>query len=626
MNLKEYKIKLGNLSINEEKLRNLYLRKLALGELQGPPTGYASIDKPWLKYYDDESLDYELPKKTAYRYMYDNNFNYQNDTAIEYFGNKISYKKLFKKIDDAAKSLQKLGVKKGDIITICSITIPEVIYLFYALNKIGAIANMIDPRLNEERIAEIINETNSQLLFSLNLIYPKIEKIKDKLNIEHYIILSAFDSLLFPINTIKKISTNLPTIDKKNTINYKKFIEIGKSMKEIEEIKYIEDYPASIVYTGGTTGVPKGAILSNDNFNGMAYNYSIANLGIKRQQKLLDIMPPFIAYGLNNGIHLPLSVGITDIIVPNFDSKKFPDLIMKYKPNDCLGVPSHFDILTKSDKLQNADLSFLIYPAVGGDAMNISLEKKLNEFLANHNCSAKMTKGYGMTELSGAAITSSTTVNKIGSVGIPFPLNNVGIFKEGTDIELPIGQIGEICLSSPTIMHGYLNNDEEEKKVKIKHENNNIWIHSQDYGYIDENGFLYIKGRIKRTIVRPDGHNNYPLEIENIINSFTEVINSAVIDMYASKYGNGHIPIAFVVTNPTLDKELLKKQIMEYCSKKLPNRDVACDIIFIDKLPTTNIGKTDYNALSLLLNELINRDKKFEEEVYHNYEKTLILK
>ena len=626
MDLKEYKTKLGKLSLNEQKLRDLYLRDLSLGKIQGSLTGYASIDKPWLKYYDIESLDYELPKKTAYRHMYDNNSNYQSDIAIEYFGNKISYKKLFNKIDDAAKSLQELGVKKGDIVTICSITTPEVIYLFYALNKIGAVANMIDPRVNEERITQIINETNSKILFSLNLIHPKIEKIKDKITVNNYIILSAFDSLLFPINAIKKITTALPKIDKNDTINYKKFIEIGKNRKKVEEIKYIEDYPAGIVYTGGTTGVPKGAILSNDNFNGMAYNYSIANLGIKRQQKILDIMPPFIAYGLNNGIHLPLSVGVTDIVIPNFDPNKFPDLILKYKPNDCLGVPSHFDILTKSEKLKNADLSFLVYPAVGGDAMNIPLEEKLNEFLANHNCSAKITKGYGMTELSGAAITSSTTVNKVGSVGIPFPLNNVGIFKEGTDVELPIGQIGEICLKSPTIMHGYLNNNEEEKKVKLRHNDNSIWIHSQDYGYIDENGFLYVKGRIKRTIVRPDGHNNYPLEIENVINSFEEVKNSAVIDMYASKYGNGHIPIAFVVTNENIDKEKLKKQIMDYCSQKLPNRDVACNIVFIDKLPTTNIGKTDYNTLEQSIKELVNKDKKFEEEVYRNYEKTLILK
>ena len=626
MNLKEYKTKLGKLSLNEEKLRDLYLRDMALGKIQGPPTGYASIDKPWLQYYGEESLNHELPKKTAYRYMYDNNINYQNEIAIEYFGNKITYNKLFKKIDDTAKSLQELGVKKGDIVTICSVTTPEIIYLFYALNKIGAIANMIDPRLNEERIIQIINETNSKLLFLLNLIHPKIEKIRSQLNVDNYIILSAFDSLQFPINLIKKISTKLPTINKNNTMNYKKFIEIGKNRNQIEEIKYIENYPAGIVYTGGTTGVPKGAILSNDNFNGMAYNYSIANLGIKRQQKILDIMPPFIAYGLNNGIHLPLSVGVTNIIIPKFEPDKFPDLILKYKPNDCLGVPSHFDILTKSDKLKNADLSFLVYPAVGGDAMNIPLEEKLNVFLANHNCSAKITKGYGMTELSGAAITSSTTVNKVGSVGIPFPLNNVGIFQKGTDNELQIGEIGEICLKSPTIMYGYLNNKEEERKVKIKHENNNIWIHSQDYGYIDENGFLYVKGRIKRTIVRPDGHNNYPLEIENVINSFDGVLNSAVIDIYASKYGNGHIPIAFVVMNQKMDKDILKKQIMDYCNKKLPNRDVACNIIFTDKLPTTNIGKIDYNALKALTEEIINKDKDFEKEVYHNYERTLILK
>ena len=545
--LKKYKEKLSKLSEKEKELRNIYLRKIAQGEISGPLTGYPSVDKPWYRYYDDLSINASLPKMTAYEFMYSRNKDNQNDVAINYFGNKIKYKNFFNKIEETAKALQANGVKKGDIVTICSITTPEVVYLFYALNRLGAVANMIDPRVNEDRIIEIINNSNSKLVFTLNLIYPKIEKMKDSLNSEKYVVLSAYDSLLFPLNVIKNRGKDIPKINKNENITWKKFISEGKTIDILNTISYEENMPAGIVYTGGTTGVPKGAVLSNENFNGMALNYTIGNLGVRRQQTVLDIMPPFIAYGMNTGLHMPLSLGVTVIIIPKFEPEKFPDLIIKHKPNNCLGVPSHFDILTKSEKLKNADLSFIMYPAVGGDAMNNVLEENLNKFLTEHNCAARITKGYGMTELSGAAITSGTNFNKLGSVGIPFPLNSVGIFKPGTDEELPKGQIGEVCMKGPTMMLGYLNNEEEEAKVKKVHSDGTIWVHSQDYGYIDNDGFLFVKGRMKRTIVRPDGHNNYPLEIENVINTFEGVCNSAVVDFDARKIGNGHIPVAFVV-------------------------------------------------------------------------------
>ena len=619
-----YKEKLKELEVKEKELRNIYLKEMNEGVIQGPRTGYASIDRPWNTFYEEEALNEKMPKETAYSYMYKNNKDYPNDIAINYYGKKITYKKFFEKIDETAKALTSYGIKKGDTVSVCSVTIPEVIYLFYALNKIGAVANMVDPRTNENRLIEIINNTNSKMLFVLNLVNPKIEKMRPKLNVENYVNLSAYDSLFFPLNVLKNYGGDIPYIEDDIYENWSTFIKKGKKVEKVKEAEYEENYPAGIVYTGGTTGVPKGAILSNDNFNAMAFHYATANLGIKRQQKMLDIMPPFIAYGLNNGIHLPLSVGITNIIVPKFDPEKFPDLIMKYKPNDVLGVPSHFDILTKSKKLENKDLSFIVYPAVGGDAMNVVLEEKLNEFLKEHNCAAKITKGYGMTELSGAAITSSTIVNKVGSVGIPFPTNIVGIFKPGTDEELRYNEIGEICITGPTMMKGYLDNEEEEKKVRKLHSDGRVWTHSQDYGYIDENGFLYVKGRMKRTIVRPDGHNNYPLEIENVINSIDGVENSAVVEIEASKYGNGHIPIAFVVLEG--NKELTKEQIMDYCKEQLPNRDIPCNVIITKELPVTNIGKIDYLKIKEELQNLIKENHKIENDIYKNYEMTLVLK
>lgn len=487
-------------------------------------TGYPSIDKPWLKYYDEEAKNYELPSCSAYQYMKSNNENYCNEIAINYFNNKITYFELDNNINRVVNALAGIGVKKGDTVSICSITIPEVIYLFYALNKIGAIANMIDPRINADRLIKILN--NCEILFCLDLIYEKINKIVDKTKIAKFIFLSTATSLPLRLKALSSIKKRRIL---GNYINWSDFIKDNNTIVD-SQYEYTPNYPAAIVYTGGTTGVPKGAILTNDNFNAMAEAYKrCIPPKNKRQQKILNIMPPFIAYGLVNGIHMPISIGVTNIIIPKFNPQDFPKLLKKYKPQHTLGVPSHYNILLDNPEMEGVDLSFWVNPAVGGDSMNSILEERLNDFLEKHNCKSRITKGYGMTELSGTGVSSSYAFNKYESVGIPFSKNNVSVFKPGSDIELTFGEIGEICIQSPTMFLRYLDNEEEDKRVKKKHHDGSVWIHSQDYGYIDEDGFLFIKGRIKRTIVRPDGHNNYPMEMESVLNTNPIVNETAVI-------------------------------------------------------------------------------------------------
>ena len=275
--------------------------------------------------------------------------------------------------------------------------------------------------------------------------------------------------------------------------------------------------------------------------------------------------------------------------------------------------------------MDGVDLSFWVNPAVGGDSMNSILEEKLNVFLKEHNCKSRITKGYGMTELSGTAITSSYNYNKYESVGIPFSKNNVGAFVPGTDEELPYGEIGEICIASPTMFLGYLN-EEENQYVKKQHKDGNIWIHSQDYGYIDEEGFVFIKGRIKRTLVRPDGHNNYPMEMESVLNTHPNIADTAVVGLAAEKYGNGQIPIAFVVPRDGKINEYFEKALLDYCRKKLPQRDIPCGIVAINELPVTNIGKVDHIKLEEQLNAIISSDAARREQFYRAYEDTLVIR
>ncbi len=579
-----------------------------------------SEEKPWLKYYSDKSINYSIPNATAYQHLYNENKDYKSDIAIEFYGKRINYSCLFENIDATAKSLASYGVKPGDVVTICSITIPEVIYLFYALNRIGAIANMIDPRINTDRLSEIITNTRTELFFCLDLIYDKVSGHIDLSTIKNTVLLSVFDSMPIPLRVLGKIKTHTKV---KSEFKWKRFISVAS--ESYEEKPYEKNYPAAIVYTGGTTGVPKGAIISNDNCNAMAtsYQYSIPPES-KRGQTILDIMPPFIAYGLVTGIHMPLSLGVRLIIIPKFNPQEFPSLLKKYKPNHTLGVPSHYNVfLEKSDELQGVDLSFWVNPAVGGDAMNSMLEKKLNIFLKDHNCKSIMTKGYGMTELSGTAISSSIDFCKLESVGIPFSKNVVGIFKPGTSDELTYNEIGEVCIQAPTMFLGYYNNKEEEDKVKLTHDDGSVWIHSQDYGYIDEDGFVYIKGRIKRTLVRPDGHNNYPMEMESVLNEYEGVQQSAVVGFEAERYGNGTLPVAFIVCGG--DNSIVsEKDLMSYCYHMLPKRDVPCGYFIVDNLPLTRVGKIDYQALQDHLNEIV-RDSDIVENIYKNYKDTLVI-
>ncbi len=587
-----------------------------------PLTGYPSVDKPWLKYYDEEARNYPLPEETAHHYLLRSNEQHPADIAINYYGKKISHSELRTDIETVAQALAAAGVKKGDTVTICSVTIPEVICLFYALNKIGAVANMIDPRVNAERFTQILKASDCKLLFCLDLIYEKVESIIQKANIAQCVIISATSSL--PLG-LKLLASLKQSKMKSRCIYWNAFLK-QRASGSVETVVYTPNYPAAIVYTGGTTGVPKGAILTNDNFNAMAEAYKkCIPPKDKRGQKILNIMPPFIAYGLVTGIHMPLSVGAVNILIPRFNPKDFPKLLKKHRPQHTLGVPSHYSILLNNPEMSGVDLSFWVNPAVGGDSMNSTLEERLNDFLKEHNCKSRITKGYGMTELSGTAISSSFAFNKYESVGIPFSKNNVGSFAPGTDEELPYGEIGEICITSPTMFLGYLN-EEENQYVKKQHKDGTVWIHSQDYGYIDEDGFVFIKGRIKRTLVRPDGHNNYPMEMESVLNTHPDVADSAVVGFAAERFGNGQIPVAFVVLRDKKNGAELEKVLLDYCKEKLPQRDIPCGIVTVDELPVTNIGKVDHKKLEEQLNAIISGDTARLEQFYRAYEDTLVIR
>ena len=564
-------------------------------------SGYPSIDKPWLKYYSEDAINTPLPQCTIYEYLWENNKENLNDIALSYFDREITYREMFENIDKAVNAFWALGVRPDDIVAITTVTTPETIYAFYALNRLGAISNMIDPRTSTEGIKQYIEEGNSKWVLTIDAACPKIEKAVEGTNVKGIIVVSPSDSL--PV--IKKVLFNVSnkikgtkTYIANNYLKWDEFLGRGRGTKS-QYLPYKENTCCVIVHTGGTTGTPKGVMLSNDNLNVMALQYRLMGVEFDRIQKFLDIMPPFIAYGVVLGIHMPLCLGLSNVLIPQLDPNKFADLIIKYKPAHLAGVPTHFDRLRNNRKMENVNLEFFENAGVGGDAVSAGFESEINAFLKEHNCKYEIAKGYGMTEVSSAATTCRGTVNKFQSVGTPHLKTIVGIFEPDTDTELKYNQQGEVCICAPTVMLGYYDQKEETAKILKKHSDGMVWIHSGDIGHMDEDGFLFIDGRIKRLIIRHDGFKVFPSLIENKLVADQAVKECCVIGMPDKGHSQGELPFACIVLETGfIGKEsIVRETLIKLCENELPEYAQPMDFKFLSALPLTPIGKVDYRAL-----------------------------
>lgn len=569
-------------------------------------TGYPSIDKPWLKYYAEDKRDFTLPECSVYDFMIQNNEDNLDAIALDYFGKELSYRGLIKKIDCCAAAFLALGVKSGDVVSFCNPTTPEIYYAFYALNKIGAIANMIDPRTNASRIEEFILGTHSKIVFYIDIAYSKIKDTLARGEIVKAISVSAADSLPILLKLGYKLKNRIPA-DKKapagdKYLDWQQFFSLGQGNKGNVPTKneHPLELPAGIIYTSGTTGVPKGAVLTNKNLLSMVYQNICADMGWAKNDRFLGIMPPFIAYGLVCGFSLPLCLGMRVTIIPKFESEKFDTYILKHRPHHIMGVPSYVERLMYSDKIQKSDLSFLKTVIVGGDKMNLETEAAVNDFLKVHNSSCRVIKGYGLTEMSSNAVfPRCNECNKIGSVGTPLVRNNLKIINSESGEELAYNEVGEICLTGPTLIDGYWANEEENKKV-FKIEDGVRWIHTGDRGYIDEDGVVFFNDRVKRIIVRSDGHNVWPSDSERIIEKHPCIENCCVVGVPDVAAGQGEIVTAFIVIKRDCNKSKVQiiNELKEECLKNLPTRDVPLQYYVRSKLPLSGVGKVDYRALA----------------------------
>ena len=559
---------------------------------------YASQAKPWLKYYDQKFIDQTLPALSAFEYVCQRSKNHLNDTALEYYGRKFTYADLIVNVKKTAAALRGAGVKKGDIVTVVSVMTPEVIALFYAADMIGATLNLVDPRYSVEGIREYIEEVDSHLLVCLNVVYERCRQAAKRTNVEKVIVLSPADSL----PPVMAVGYKLTTPDKNkyasNVIRWKQFIKGGEGQSTAAE-PYDPDHACVVVHTGGTTGSPKGVMLTDDCFNGIALQFQAYPKLFHRGQKLMNVMPPFIAYGFACGIHLPLVLGFTVVIIPNLDPAKLGSLVLKHKPEHMFGVPTHYQQLAADPKLRDKDLSFIINYAAGGDSLSRGAEQTVNDFLAAHGARYPIAKGYGMTEVSSAATVAAGLDNKPGSVGIPMVNTVVAAFEPGTDQELPIGQRGELCISGPCLMKGYYNKADETAMILRRHPDGRIWVHTGDMGYLDEDGFVFLDSRIKRMIIRHDGFKVFPSMIENVVSRHPAVHQCSVVGCADKDHTQGRLPFVYIVlkADTTAKKKQVIRELERMCAEELPEYVQPVAYKFISSMPMTPVGKVDYRQL-----------------------------
>lgn len=553
---------------------------------------------PWLKNYGDVPFHLQYQECSMWEAIEKIVEKYPNYTAYIFMGKKTTYKEFAQNVEICARALKAIGIRVGDRITICMPNCPQTVIMFYAVNLVGAVANMVHPLSSEREIEFYIKESKSIAAITLDQFYHKFEAIRENVELSNIIIARIKDELSKPIRAgymltegrkIEKIPKDAPV-----TIwNY--FMDQGRHYHwKYRAVRDPRD-PAVILYSGGTTGVTKGILLSNYNFNALGAQIIATNPMFRPGDSMLAVMPMFHGFGLGVSIHSMLMNGGQCVLVPRFTAESYAKLIKRYKCNFIAGVPTLYEALLRQPIMDGVNLSCLKGVFSGGDSLSVELKKRFDKFLYDHNASIQVREGYGTTECVTASCLTPTHVYKEGSIGQPFPDTYYCIVKPGTQEELPYGEEGEICISGPTVMLGYLDHPEETAQTLQVHPDGRTWVHTGDLGTMDDEGFIYFRQRLKRMIVT-SGYNVYPSQLENILDAHELVQMSCVIGvpdpLKIQKVK------AFVMLKPGVEPTQANKDIlMAYCRKNIAKYALPYDIEFREQLPKTLVGKVAYRVL-----------------------------
>lgn len=649
-NLRE---KVSTLNDDELRLRDLYLKKLANGTLQGPPTSSSYINRTHTKYFDDNEILSKIESVSAYQLLRnsikDNELDYD---AINFFDFKTSYREMYNKIDKIAKMLLKSNVKKGDVVSVCLPNIPEGIYVFFAINLIGATANMIDVRYKSKQLKQCIEEVNSNILFIFdnynNADDPnpldELDEVYEQMNLKKVVKIRPVESLPFLLRKTIGKSKKYKYNDK--YLTFDEALKMGNYKGKIEPV-YDETIPAVYEHTSGSTGTPKVVALSNKTFVSVINGYDNFGMNVQPKDVFLNLIPPFMAYGIIPSISYPLYKKMEVVLIPKFEEEKFYDQLIKFRPvvtnatkmhwgyvkNIVEGMENRISHLNEEilksqnilngnftdvkdyklekinlnnlkkalakekEKYAKVDFSYLKVAGIGGDTVSAEFERQMNEFLRKHGCNYSLSKGYGMTEVGSTFIASSGLNNHgDGAVGIPFTNNNIMIYDFDNNQEKAVNTSGEVCLSGPSMTKGYVNNEEATNSTLVEIDGKK-WIRTGDLGSVNEKGEVYVDGRIKRLIIINGGDKIPPKTIEDVIAKCSIVKDVCVVGVPDDVCGNIVKAHIILKNGANTDNDLAIDEINEWCKKMLSINLIPAEYEINKEFPKTPADKVDINAI-----------------------------
>lgn len=525
-------------------------------------------------------IDYQ--KSTVYAMLERSAQRWPKATAYRFMGKKTSYLQLLERIGHIASALHALGIGPGDRVSVCMPNMPQAVDCFYALNRLGAVANMVHPLCAAQELRFYLELTKSKAVLTLDSFYEKVASV-------------ASDAVILTARVKPELPLHKRLFYKEKPLpGGVDFQQLYRTPVGLPPAPADSSACACILYSGGTTGKPKGVCLSSDNLNAAALQTLRASgyedfAGLK----MLSAMPLFHGFGLGVGIHTPLIAGASCLLVPRFERKSFFQLLKRQRPHFLPGVPSLFEAMVQAPEMKGVSLDFCKGVFCGGDILPPTLKERVDAFLKEHGCHVQLREGYGMTECVSVAALTPDHAGKSGTVGLPLAHMRFQVVTPGTVDPVATGQVGEICISGPTVMLGYLDDPSETAMALQTHADGALWLHTGDLGSLDDQGYLCFHGRLKRMIVT-NGYNVYPAQLEKVLLQHPGVKECCVLGVADGQ--RGQRVRAFAVAEDSVTQQ----QLLSHCSRYIARYAMPREIVFCKELPKTPLGKVDYQKLEAL--------------------------
>jgi long-chain acyl-CoA synthetase len=553
-------------------------------------------DTPWLAFYGDLPTDIAVPDATMYELVAATARRFPDSTALIYFGRRITYRRLLTDIDRCAQALLAHGIRPGDSVTLSMPNVPNVIVLFYALNRIGARAVMTHPLSSPTELRHYLTETGSRWAVTMDMFYGRFRDILPETSVERILIarfsdyLSGPKKLGFSVTKGRRIAP-VPADDPR-VLSWRRFFAKARPGAAYERRGDPGD-GSVVLFSGGTSALPKGIELSSAGFNALAVSMQ-AITGIAPGNSVLAILPVFHGFGLGLCIHTPLTVGAFSILVPEFSTAIYIDNLIAHSPSYIAGVPTLFQALLTEKRFAKVSFAHLRGAYSGGDSLTPDLKARFDRVLTAQGGRVELMEGYGLTECVTACTVSPPHQYREGSIGIPIPGMRVQVVDaDGARVAADVE--GEICVSGPTLMNGYLNDPEATAETLRPHGDGRTWLHTGDIGTMDADGYLYFKGRRKR-IIKVSGVSVYPAQVEQVLEAHPAVRRACVVGT-PDEYQMSSVKAFVIPTDDAVAGDALRDDLLAHCRKHLMKWAVPRSIEFRSELPTTLVGKIAYTQL-----------------------------